>query len=172
MDKNTAAPAAETAGIDKAAHDAAVTQAKDDGRTEGMSTGAQAERERITGIQEKARFAPGHDALVAEMIADGKTTPDQAAGRLLEASAAIRGQKAQGLADADKDVAAIAAAPRGDDPAADAAQPQVEQSEDGWKAEFGASKALQAEFATASDYVAFKRAEATGKVRILGGKRA
>lgn len=50
---------------------------------EGRSAGAAAERERILGIE--ANALPGYGTLIAEMKADGKTTPDQAAGRIVKA---------------------------------------------------------------------------------------
>lgn len=50
-------------------------------RAEGMAAGASSERTRILGIQ--AHQVPGTEKLVAEMVGDGKTTPDQAAARIL-----------------------------------------------------------------------------------------
>jgi signal peptide peptidase SppA len=52
-------------------------------RAEFFALGATAERERILGIE--AHSMPGHTALVAQLKADGKTTPDQAAGQILAA---------------------------------------------------------------------------------------
>lgn len=74
----------------QAAHPELVQSLLDEGRSEGAS----AERERILGIE--ATAMPGHEALIAELKADGKTTPDQAAGRVLKAEKA----KLQGSADA------------------------------------------------------------------------
>lgn len=53
---------------------------------EGHAAGAEAERGRILGIE--AHAFPGHEAAIAEMKADGKTTPDQAAARILTAQRA------------------------------------------------------------------------------------
>ncbi|MBB6319252.1 signal peptide peptidase SppA [Paraburkholderia tropica] len=50
---------------------------------EGREAGASAERARILGIE--AHAFPGHEKAIAEMKADGKTTPDQAAARILTA---------------------------------------------------------------------------------------
>lgn len=52
----------------------------------GKTEGATAERERIKAIEEAA--IPGHDAIVKEMKFDGKTTPAEAATRLLAAEKA------------------------------------------------------------------------------------
>jgi signal peptide peptidase SppA len=57
-------------------------------RAEGFTAGATAERERILAVEAKA--IPGHEKLVAELKADGKTTGDQAASRILEAEKAAR----------------------------------------------------------------------------------
>src|SRR5574338_312407 len=46
---------------------------------EGRQAGASAERSRILGIEAQAAGLPGHEALIASLKADGKTTPEQAA---------------------------------------------------------------------------------------------
>lgn len=98
----------EAAGtVSRSDHEAAVAAAREEGRTSGFAAGraeglnegqaggspgeqeiaasraagAAAERTRILGIQ--AHQLPGTEALVAEMVADGTTTPDQAAARIL-----------------------------------------------------------------------------------------
>lgn len=53
------------------------------GLEEGRKAGADAERARILGIE--AQALPGHDALIAELKADGVTTPEQAAIRVIRA---------------------------------------------------------------------------------------
>lgn len=58
-------------------------KARAEGKAEGLTEGATAERERIQGIESHATF--GHEELVKEMKFDGKTTPDQAAARILAA---------------------------------------------------------------------------------------
>lgn len=70
---------------------------------------AEAERTRILGIEEHA--LPGHEKLVAEMKADGKTTPEQAAVRILQAEKQQGAAALQGRADADKDMANVQPAP-------------------------------------------------------------
>lgn len=135
-----------------------------------MAAGATAERERILGIEKIA--LPGHDALVAEMKADGKTTPDQAAGRILQAEKAAREQRAQALADADKSMAKVTPAPvAGAGADVPDSKPKA-STPDGWKAEYAASEDLQGEFASADSYVAFKEAEKAGVARINRGRAA
>ncbi|MFO1081884.1 MAG: S49 family peptidase [Reyranellaceae bacterium] len=52
-----------------------------EGKAAGLLEGATAERGRILGIQ--AHQVAGTEKLVAELVADGKTTPDQAGARIL-----------------------------------------------------------------------------------------
>ena len=46
------------------------------------------------------------------------------------------------------------------------------QTPEGWKAEFAASSKLQQEYGSAAAYVAYKKAEANGQVKILGSRAA
>ncbi len=63
------------------------------GKALGVTEGATAERNRIIGIQ--GHQVAGTEKLVAEMVADGKTTADQAAARIL---AEVKGQGPRALA--------------------------------------------------------------------------
>lgn len=63
-----------------------------DGRAEGMSQGAEAERKRIEGVLAQGRKIVGHDQLVNQMAFDGKTTPSEAAVAILDAAAAAGGR--------------------------------------------------------------------------------
>lgn len=133
--------------------------------------GATAERARILGIE--AHAMAGHEALVAAMKADGAVTPDMAAGRILAAEKAARGQQAQAIVDVEKVTGGVKAAPQSHPAgAASASAAEKATTPEGWKAEYAASPQLQAEFASADDYVSLKRAEALGKVRVLGSRAA
>lgn len=134
--------------------------------------GATAERQRVLGIQGHARMVPGHDALVATMIADPAVTAEAAASRLLEAqSAKAPGQTVlHALATDGSQTGKPAPAPSA---LAAPGHPQgVDQTPDGWKKEWAASKDLQAEFVTADDYAACRAAESRGAVKVLAGKAA
>jgi len=73
----------------------------------GKTEGATAERDRIKGIESHATL--GHEALIAEMKFDGKTTPDEAAGRILAAEKTKRAGKLTEIRDnAEKPVNANA----------------------------------------------------------------
>jgi hypothetical protein len=45
------------------------------------------------------------------------------------------------------------------------------QTADGWKGEYEASEELQKEFHTVGAYTAFKKAEAAGRVKVLGARK-
>ena len=66
------------------------TEAIETATAQAREEATAAERDRVAGI--RALTLRGYEALIEEMIADGKTTPDQAGKRLVEA------QKAQGQA--------------------------------------------------------------------------
>lgn len=130
-------------------------------REEGVAAGATAERERILAVE--AQLLPGHEKLIAALKADGKTTGAEAAVQILAAEKAAGAAKAQALAeDAPQPVGAAASATGA--PAGEADLSPEEKAEKKWnsdatlRAEFGDNKAA---------YLAFLKAESTGKVRVL-----
>lgn len=132
---------------------------------QSATTAATAERTRVLGIQAHGASIKGHDKLVADAIADGKSTPDQVAGRLVAAEGA-KGTAVLAALETDgtkgPTPAPSAAAPPANPPKSAATNPEA------WAAEYKASAALQAEFPTEQDYVALRKAEAKGGVRVLG----
>lgn len=94
----TDAAASARAEGEKAGRIAGIAEGETAGKTAGATEGAAAERARIAGIQ--AHQVPGTEKLVAEMVADGKTTPDQAAARIL---GEVRAQGPRALAALKKD---------------------------------------------------------------------
>lgn len=111
--------AAVAAGLAKASTDAEAAKAAgiEAARAEGLAAGAAAERQRIQDVE--ANAMPGHEALLAELKADGKTTGPEAAQRMLAAEKARVGQIAANLK-ADAPPAAPAAPP----PAAEGTKPE------------------------------------------------
>jgi signal peptide peptidase SppA len=187
METKSGEVAANAATISKADHDAALAQARAEGvaggkaeldaavtkaKAEGVSEGANAERDRILGID--AIAVAGHDELIAACKADGKTTPEQTAMKILEAEKVTRGRQLAAIKGVETETAAVKAAPLaagggGDDVATG--------TPEGWKAEYAAQDAkgaaLRAEFPTGVEsYVAFKSAEAKGLVRRLVNRSA
>jgi len=126
--------------------------------------GAQAESARIAGIETLGAAMKGHDTLIAAMKADGKTTPEQAAMRIVAAEGAARAAQLAGIQSVESLTGNVNAAPAS---AAPNETPTVAQTPDGWKAEYDASDKLKAEFGSCDQYVAFKKAESEGRVRML-----
>ncbi len=130
-----------------------------------VADGAKAERERIRAIE--AIALPGHEALIEQLKFDGKTTGPEAAQKVLEAEKAKRAKVLDNLkADAVQPVPAAAApaSPATDD----ASLPPEERAKKQWerdpelRKEFGNNQAA---------FLAFTKAQAAGRVRILSKAR-
>ena len=65
------------------------------GLQEGRTQGAQAEADRIKDVE--AQLIPGHEKLIAELKADGKTTGAEAAVKVLAAENLIRNNQLNNL---------------------------------------------------------------------------
>lgn len=137
---------------------------------EGRTAGATAERERIQAVE--AQCLPGHEALIAGLKYDGKTTGPEAALAVLGAERQLRTTAAANLAaDAPKPVAAVAAPAVVPNAAAQAqAQDAAEAAlplEERCKARWDRDTAVRTEFGTLAAYTAFTRAEESGRVKRL-----
>lgn len=127
-----------------------------------------AERTRMAGLDTLASKLNGQaDGLkiIAAAKLDG-TSPGDAALKLfsegvVDKIVALGGLKAD-------DASAAGAVPAA---AAEPSETTQASTPEGWKAEWDKSTALQAEFATSAQYVAFKRAEAGGRVRVMGAAK-
>lgn len=126
-----------------------------------FAEGAKAENDRVKSVQ--AQSFPGHEALIAEMIADGKTTGSEAAIRIL---AAEREGKKTAIATFATEFP-------------QSVEPQLDNSEDDsaktgeelWKAEWNSSASLRDEFSGEfSTYMSYKRAEESGKIKMRKGE--
>lgn len=126
--------------------------------------GAVAERDRILAIQ--ALGMAGHEALVAEMVADGKTTGPEAAVRILQAEKAANKSRADNLAADAPAPAPFAGVPEGEgEPAADA--PIQERAKSAWDK----SAELRAEFGgNYTSYLAYRQAEEAGRIKTVSKK--
>ncbi|MDA8122253.1 MAG: signal peptide peptidase SppA [Deltaproteobacteria bacterium] len=130
--------------------------------------GAQAERERIRGIEENA--LPGHEEIVAEAKKDGKSTGADVALKIVKAENEIRGKKLGDIrAEAPKPV---------EQPPVDGIQGpagKVDENasvEDRAKAEWDKDEKLRAEFGGDYDaFLSYRKAEDQGRVRVLSRKR-
>lgn len=133
-------------------------------RAEGAAT----ERARIQAVE--AAALPGHEALIASIKFDGKTSGAEAALAVVAAERALRGTAAAQLAaDAPKPVPQAAAAALEAKPGAeDESQP----IEDRAKATWEGSPSVRQEFGTLAAYTAFRKADAGGRVRVLRTRAA
>lgn len=131
-----------------------------------MQEGASAERQRIQDVE--AQALPGHEKLIAAMKFDGVTSGPQAAAAVLKAERALR---AGHLADLHGDAPApVPHTPAPDDRAilaAEEALPLDERCRARWERD----ENLRADYGNNYDaYLAFERAHAAGKVKVLGRK--
>ncbi|MEN6616622.1 MAG: hypothetical protein ABFD12_08710 [Syntrophorhabdus sp.] len=156
------------AAVLKEGYDKGLSEGMAKGRDEGFKAGSDQERSRIKGIEDGA--LPGHEDLVSTMKWDGKTTPEQAAVKILHAEKTMRDTKLESF---QKDAPPVVPAvdPAKNEPATviDGNGPMTEQQ---MKAKWDGDPKLQAEFA--GDFEAFKafaEAEQHGLVKIYkGGK--
>jgi len=128
---------------------------------EGRIAGATAERARIQEIE--AQALPGHEALIAQFKADGKTTGPEAAVAILAAERAICAGRADKLAAAAPAPVPHAPAPVDKPSGEDKSQPIETRA----KAKWDADAALRAEFGAFETYLAFAKAQDAGAVKVL-----
>lgn len=153
-----------------------VEAAKRLGFDEGFKAGTTHECERIQAVEKAA--LPGHEALVAEMKFDGKTSGAEAAQRVVLAERTKLGQIAANLrtdapppaphVSTDRETAVERNA-RGGQGGQDETPEEVEAAA---KNEWATNAKLHREFRSEASYIAFKKAEARGTVRILRSPRA
>src|SRR5574337_350059 len=131
---------------------------------EGRQAGASAERSRILGIEAQAAGLPGHEALIASLKADGKTTPEQAAVQVLAAERGSLASRAAAL-NADAPAPAPHAAAPNDEPSASSLDhlPVEERC----KAHWDSNADLRGEFSSLAAYTAYTKNQAAGRARVL-----
>ena len=138
-------------------------QGFEQGRAEGLTAGAEAERTRIKAV--KAVLLPGHEGLIERLMFDGTTTGPDAAALVIEAENGKRVLHLKHIAaDAPPPVAhAVAPDPQAA-AAADAALPLEERCKLAWDRD----PSLRAEFGDRYEsYLAFTKAQERGAVKIL-----
>lgn len=134
-----------------------------------IAEGKTAERDRIIGIE--AAAMPGHEAIIKAHKADPSKSAADAALAVIAAENAVRGKHLEALKTDETSVKGLRSEPaNGTEAEKPAGHGLV--GEPKWKAEYGASEELQAEFKTEAKYLAFKNAEASGRVKILNKKSA
>lgn len=136
-----------------------------DGLAQGKQEGAEAERERIRGVESQS--LPGHEALIESMKYDGRTTGEMAAVAILAAEREQRENALNVMVSQAPPVIAPATPPMGEakkPEGADDQRPLEIRAKESWDN----SRELRAEFGeNFGAYLAFERASAAGRVRIL-----
>jgi signal peptide peptidase SppA len=135
--------------------------------------GCNAERARIQAVEEQGSILPGHEDLVAKLKYDGKTTGQEAAAQIL----AAEGKRLKGVA---ADLHTDAPKPAPNSPAETTARTtqkidstmSPEQVTAVAKKNWENDPKLHREFTSEGAYVAFCKAEAAGRVKILNKKPA
>ena len=136
-----------------------------EGHSKGFNAGAEAERNRIASVE--AQCLTGHEALIAQLKADGKTTGEQAAIAVLTAEKEKRKTRMQVLEDS-----ALKPVPPSNSDAQQFSGVDPNASvEDRAKAEWDKSPDLRTEFGSVQSYTAYLKATESGRAKILkGGK--
>lgn len=136
-----------------------------EGHAKGFSAGAESERQRIKAVE--AQSLPGHEALIEQLKADGKTTGEQAAVAVLNAEKEKRKTRMQTL----EDSAVKPVPPSSTDAQQFSGADPNASVEDRAKAEWDKNPAIRAEFGSVQSYTAYLRATESGRAKILkGGK--
>lgn len=132
--------------------------------------GAKAERERIAAID--ALAMPGHEELVAKAKAEGHSAADLAMA-IVGAEKAARASMLSSLEADEAKVKGLRPEPANGVTAENAQdQKPALAGEALWKSEFAGSADLQAEFGDEAHYLAFKRADARGGIRVMAARSA
>ena len=155
----------EARAVAEAERDEAIAERREceDRQASEIDSAVMAERARVVAIR-NAGLGVGQDDLVDRLISDGASVAD-ATTKLLTAIKKDVNSPLRSL----ESVEGLAGGIR---PAYAPNSAGGEKTPEAWEAEWQSSKGLQAEFPTAGDYVAFKKAESSGKVRIYQGGKA
>jgi hypothetical protein len=137
-------------------------------QAEARSAGAAAECARIQSVE--AALIPGHEALIASLKFDGKTSGGDAALAVNAAERALRSKASTQLgADAPQPVPQ-AATPAVEPPARkeDTSLPIEERCKATWESD----TSVREEFPSLAAYTAFRRADEAGRVRQISKRAA
>lgn len=125
--------------------------------------GAEAERGRIQSV--RMQLVPGHEALIESMAFDGKSTGADAALAIVAAEQQIRANAAESF---KKEAPAVVPPVNSDVP--ETLEDKNAPVETRAKLAWDKSPDVREEFRTFSAYLAYRKAEAAGQVKIFGQK--
>lgn len=147
----------------RAAHPDLCAALVEEGRNAGFDAGAAAERQRIQDVE--AQALPGHEALIATLKFDGKTSGPEAAVQVLAAERQTADKNLAAIRDERQKPLPAAAAPE-DAPAAEDSMPL----EDRAKAKWEKDATVRAEFGKFETFMAWFKADSEGRVKTHGKK--
>ncbi len=146
----------------KAEHPELAAALAAEGHAAGLAAGALGERERIQAVE--GQSIPGHEALIASLKFDGKSTAGDAAQAVLAAEKTTRTAYATALANDGPAIAAFAATPN--EAAAAAAEDNM-PLEDRCKATWDSNASIRGEFRTFDAFLSYEKAVEGGRVKQL-----
>ena len=124
-----------------------------------LAEGKAMELKRIQDVE--AQALPGHEDLIKSLKYDGKTTGEQAAIQVLQKERADKEALANALHDDAPKPVPVSHGTENQDGSA------TGNTEEAWRSQYAKSADLQNEFVSEQSYLAFKGAEAKGRVKIL-----
>lgn len=140
-------------------------------RTEFNAAGAAAEIARVQAVREAS--LPGHEKLIEQLAADGKTTGAEAAAQVLAAERGAR--QAQASAHASDAPAAAPHSAATEQAAVAAASAEADKSlpvEERCKKQWDTDASVRAEFGSLAAFTGYTRANEQGSIRVLGKRAA
>lgn len=133
----------------------------EEGRLAGIAAGAEAEQARIQAVE--AQALPGHEALIAALKYDGKTSGPEAAVQVLQAEKSNSARLLKTL-----ETEAVKPA---DQSMEEAVAENAKTPEEQWDAAWGKDAGLRAEFLdNKAAYLAYQKASAAGSVMAVSRK--
>jgi hypothetical protein len=139
---------------------------------EGFKAGVECECARIQAVEEQGSMLPGHEELVARLKFDGKTTGEQAA---VEIIAAEKKKLSCIAADLRSDAGTATMNSPTEDTVSTAQKIDSTMSQEQVaavaKREWETNPQLHREFTGEAQYIAFRKAEAAGRIRVLNTRR-
>ena len=164
-----AAAKAEALKEQEAAQEAAAAEARDAALKEGQAAGAEAERQRIAGL--KAGCLPGYEDLLAECIADGTSTAQDLAFKIVQKKQAAGDNHLSSLAAGERALSDnLPATGAGAQGAAEGPSGlPAGGGEEEWVSAWASDAKLRGQFQSKEDYLAYMRADAKGRSGALRG---
>lgn len=132
------------------------------------SEAAANERERVKGVFDQSM--PGHEAMISDLAFDGKTTGPEAAVKILQAEKSKLVNVDQAMDLDAQDMSGVAPSSERQTTAKATVDPDA-PIEERAKAEWSNSPSIRSEFLSFDNYIAFKKADEEGLIKIRGGKK-